>query len=214
MKILLTYCLLCFILSHGHSKTAKKEKLPATIQNFNFTKRPLNLYIPANGVHVKVEEKEGNGAKYFFAEPPFLIKRRGNILLLHDLMDNSFFTGRPSIIQQIAASGHCCYFVTYSDYSKISPSFNKTNAVLLLQSPHPTHKSVVENVVDETRPDGIMAVRPEFPVNLDIPTVILDEKNTGYINENPKYQEIVKPSLNNTVIMQVLANFLDFVHPR
>ncbi|CAD5216214.1 unnamed protein product [Bursaphelenchus okinawaensis] len=214
MQVFLAVCVLCHLWS-GHSKTVKKEQLPVTIQNFNFTKRPLNLYIPANAVHVKVEERRANGATYFYAEPPFLIKRRGNVLVLHDLMDNNYFNGRPSIIQQIAASGHFCYFVTYNDAHNILPSFNSTNAIVMLESPSDKYKSDITNVVKDVNLDGIVSISPKD--NMDItptPTVILNEESQGYNINIATFQEIVKKPIDNRIVMQVLANFLDFVHPR
>lgn len=78
-------------------KTKVEETAEEKFRNFNLTKRPLNLYIIENGKHVPVYNKSLEEiipvsirqAKKFLTDyrigrPPFLIKTRGTILLLHN----------------------------------------------------------------------------------------------------------------------------------
>lgn len=80
---------------------AKVEKKTKTVQTFeekfeqfNLTKRPLNLYILENGKHVVVLNKTLCASSneslidYRIGKPPFLIKTRGSILLLHNNTKN------------------------------------------------------------------------------------------------------------------------------
>lgn len=80
-------------------------------EKFNFTKRPLNLYIPENAKHVIVSNRMLEGIKnniyqnenknasdhvklikakdnenidYYIAKQPFAIKNRGSVILLHN----------------------------------------------------------------------------------------------------------------------------------
>lgn len=96
-KIILSINVIIAILTLG-DKLENKTKIPETFEEkfeqFNFTKRPLNLYISENGKHVVLFNKtlndiipftsNGSLIDYRIGKPPFLIKNRGSILLLHN----------------------------------------------------------------------------------------------------------------------------------
>lgn len=117
MKLFLSilFCLIYYFFTfNSFTFGISSTKLPDFFK-FNFTKRPLNLYIPANGKHAIVNNKtletikdgasqikqNGSGSghvdsvisvipkihqivNYRIAKPPFAIKNRGSIILLHN----------------------------------------------------------------------------------------------------------------------------------
>lgn len=83
--------------NNTNTEEARSVEFPKVhFDKFNITKRPLNLYIIENGKHVKVLGKSLSVSDtirmpvsqkiidYHVGRPPFLIKTRGTVLLLHN----------------------------------------------------------------------------------------------------------------------------------
>uniref|UniRef100_A0A915DHZ0 Uncharacterized protein n=1 Tax=Ditylenchus dipsaci TaxID=166011 RepID=A0A915DHZ0_9BILA len=121
LRILVLFSL--FYFTHAVDKKPAKKVLDAEdyasqFIKLNLTKRPLNLYITANGKHVSVlnktvsnhEKQQSDIVDYRVGYPPFLIKNRGTVVLLHNLSAEAnsldWHQGYPSMVQMLAASGH------------------------------------------------------------------------------------------------------------
>ncbi|VDK31304.1 unnamed protein product [Gongylonema pulchrum] len=90
------------LLATYFSSTDELTKYSASsLSELNLLKKPLNLYITANGVH-------NVNLYYLEAKPPFKIKYHGDLLYLHGAAYSSrdWNRGRPSIIQMTASAGY------------------------------------------------------------------------------------------------------------
>ncbi|KAI6210518.1 AB hydrolase-1 domain-containing protein [Aphelenchoides besseyi] len=230
--LVLLFCRYC---ECGKPKTTP---VPLTIQSSNFTKRPLNLYITANGKHAVVEEKKvelANCAKldrctltYKESVPPFLIKTRGSALLIYDVNSdyvNWHTTGRPSVVQELAASGHRTLAVGLEHLWKQGSTLNNfidrtnlTNIVLIFPHLAYTDFELLNDLSQSQKLDGVVLISPTKIPPIVSKTIVIDEQKHDDFPLQPDAQEIVIKSPlkdgNQDNVMQIVTNFFDFIHPR
>ncbi|KAI1724564.1 hypothetical protein Ddc_05806 [Ditylenchus destructor] len=181
--------------------TAAQKKLVKLISNkqlsaddfsneflkFNLTKRPLNLYIIANGKHSvvlnKSLEKDGpihdnnRPGDYRISHPPFSIKNRGVVIILHNSTGNhgslDWHFGYPSVIQMLAASGHTTIAPEIAPSSGVTVNSklienilkdaNKTENFIIIAN-GPTSAAIVSeylrNAGNQDAVDGVVLIGP------------------------------------------------------
>ena len=232
--------LLCFILlpaifsiAYGIPKPIKESinELPKA----NLTRRPLNLYITANGVHVKPEERkvevDSKEYTYTYSQPPFAIKTRGLIFIL-TLKPELYSNDRPSLLQMLAASGHRTLLIDLNTVSTTKvpdfieklvskesiPSGNLFSIIADYSAQDLIAKAITskkwENL-ESTVLIGFDSKNLNKLSNLKIPTLILG--NTVHQEfRNSQTLPITNSAgeFSKDEIMHILQNFLDLLHVR
>jgi hypothetical protein len=160
--------------------------------------------------------------------PPFSIKTRGSVLLIYDLNADSYdwhSYARPSIVQELAASGHRTIAVGLEHLWKQSEALdllidqlNLTNCVLILPALAKTDVDLLKFMESKSSLDAVIYIAPEKTPPIFVKTIVIAEKISDDLPDDPNVQlVIVKAPLRNgnqDAVMQVIANFLDFIHPR
>ncbi|KAE9554726.1 hypothetical protein FO519_002054 [Halicephalobus sp. NKZ332] len=200
-----------FSVVHGISKPIKESinELPKA----NLTRRPLNLYITANGVHVKPEEKKvtvnSKESVYIYSQPPFAIKTRGLILILTSRPE-LYSKNRPSLLQMLAASGHRVLLI---DWDSVS-----TKNVLEFIEKDPVTQAIVSKKWDNLEAAvfvGFDSKNLEKLSKLKIPVLILGKVgHEGFGNSQTLSIENPSGSFDKDEVMHILQNFLDLLHVR
>jgi len=169
----------------------------------NLTKRPLNFYIIANAKHAVVE----NQTDYRLARPPFAIKQRGAVVLLHGetgrfvrCLERSclgrsldWHVGYPSLIQMMAASGHLTIAPELSTQQSLSLKLieqiiHKENLSRIVFLADGKAAQLLIELVDngelKDQLDGIVLLQPGDEINWKadravlVPTVLLGFSNS------------------------------------
>lgn len=166
--------------------------------------------------------------QYIESVPPFAIKTRGSVLLIYDINSSEASEwhtyGRPSIVQMLAASGHNTVAVGLEHLWKQSTTverlitqLNLTKIVLIL----PGHTDFdIPSIGESARLDAIVVIEPKtMPPVLKKTIVIKKEKSGGgeYPDDTNAQVVVVSNPMkegHQEKVMQVVSNFLDFVHPR
>ncbi|KAH7714881.1 hypothetical protein AAVH_17723 [Aphelenchoides avenae] len=222
-----------------------KRHVTVDIKAAKLTTRPLNYYIIANGKHAVLQNKslevQTSSARklevqFREAVPPFAIKNRGSILLLHNKTGSSidWHRGYPSVQQMLAASGHT---VTAPDMPKPATSSEQTVLLTqLLSERNLTRLTIVssgdgvQQAVDLERKlratgtidlHAIVLIDPCCAHLLrkvpdDIPLVVIGASNPKLTRDNFQYVDLVQPLADEQrdKLLQVFQNLLDFIHPR
>lgn len=161
--------------------------------------------------------------------PPFLIKTRGCALLIYDLNSDQspkwHTHGRPSIVQMLAASGHRTITIGLehlwkqsSNVDQLINNLNLTNIVLILPELSYTDFDLLKSLATLTQLNAAVLISPNRVPPIVTKTIVVNGKQSSEFLDSPGAQEIVveKPLKegNQEKVMKVIANFLDFIHPR
>uniref|UniRef100_A0A7E4VHM6 DUF3616 domain-containing protein n=1 Tax=Panagrellus redivivus TaxID=6233 RepID=A0A7E4VHM6_PANRE len=229
------------ILAIGRNSAKKVKPVPDSIDNLaaaNLTKRPLNLYITANGVHAEVKEFQlDDGLSYTLTKPPFGIKWRTS-LIISTKKQQIYTAQRPNLLQMCAAAGLHTFLAINQTSSPMHPVLNfvsKLNPVelgerwvLLIDD---TAAPLSEDDLQLASDLGLEAIvfleigggqKVATPLGITKPVLLISDakitKTTkssvaGLVNAQKvqlKDDNIDDPE----AVMQVLQNFFDLLHPR
>lgn len=165
---------------------SKQDRLTTNVSpslnDLNLLKKPLNLYITANGVHavVRNEVRLVEDVKLYYLEtiPPFKIKYRGDLLYLHGAAFSShdWNKNRPSILQMSAAAG-------YRTIAIDLPGFGSSRS----EGPGPSDRAKfmasLMKVLNITKP---IIVSPSASGSFSVPYVLANQdKLSGFVPVAP-----------------------------
>ncbi|KAK0416663.1 hypothetical protein QR680_012616 [Steinernema hermaphroditum] len=239
-----TLLLLLSLLASEAKRTTTPIPPHLRIQNISgidFARRPLNFYIVANGKHAKIENRTAtiNGEEIFYREsfPPFSIKHRGDVLLLHGKASSSaeWTRERPSLLQMLAASGHRTVALDLpgfgsgkskgqkpADPADFLFAFVKTVGLQNLTLVAPSSSGVFavpfigrfQKSLEAIVPFDVCCAAETDWKRVEIPVLIINGKEESPPAAAPNHRVETVATEAPEELARLLVNFLDVLHPR